>query len=106
MVLSDWLDKRWLVQHRPDRHEIRELLVIADRAITDAEVKGISPDTRLSIAHNATLQLAIATLAAIGYHAGHEAHRYRVIQSLAYPIGGCRGTIHIPKAPINRFIIG
>jgi hypothetical protein len=87
MSLSDWLDKGWLVKHRPDRREIGELLGIADRAIADAGVKGISPDARLSIAHNAALQLAIAALAATGYRAGREAHHYRAIQSLAFTIG-------------------
>ena len=87
MSLSDWLDKGWVVKHRPDRREIKELLGIADRAIADAGVKGISPDARLSIAHNAALQLAIAALAASGYRAGREAHHYRAIQSLAFTIG-------------------
>lgn len=87
MTLNDWLEKGWLVRHRPDRREIRELLGIADRAISDAQVKGISADARLSIAHNAALQVAIAALAATGYRAGHEAHHYRAIQSLAFTIG-------------------
>jgi len=87
MSLSDWLDKGWLVKHRPDCREIRELLGIADRDIADAEAKEISPDARLSIAHNAALQLAIAALAATGYRAGREAHYYRAIQSLAFTIG-------------------
>lgn len=87
MSLSDWLDRGWLIKHRPDRREIRELLGIADRAIADAEVRGISPDARLSIAHNAALQLATAALAASGYRAGREAHHYRAIQSLAFTIG-------------------
>lgn len=87
MTLNDWLDKGWLVRHRPDRREIKELLGIADRAISDAQAKGISIDARLSIAHNAALQLAVAALAATGYRAGREAHHYRVIQSLALTIG-------------------
>lgn len=86
MSLSDWLDKGWLEKHRPDRREIRELLGIADRAIADAEVKGISPDARLSLAHNAALQLAIAALIATGYQVGHEAFHYRAIQSLTFTI--------------------
>lgn len=86
MSLSDWLEKGWLVKHRPDRRETRELLGIADRDITDAQAKGISTDTRLSLAYNAALQLAIAALAATGYRAGHEAHHYRAIQSLAFTI--------------------
>lgn len=87
MSLSNWLEKGWLVKHKPDRREIRELLGIADRAISDAGVKGISPDAQLSIAHNAALQLATAALAASGYRASREAHHYRVIQSLAYTVG-------------------
>jgi len=87
MSLSDWLEKGWLVKHKPNRREIRELLGIADRAISDAQAKGISADARLSIAHNAALQLAAATLAATGYRVGREAHHYRTIQSLAFTIG-------------------
>jgi hypothetical protein len=87
MSLSDWLEKGWLVRHKPDRREIKELLGIADRDIADAQAEGISTDTRLSIAYNAALQLGVAALAAAGYRAGHEAHHYRVIQSLAFTIG-------------------
>ncbi len=86
MSLSDWLEKGWLVKHRPDRRETRELVGIADRDIADAQAKGISIDTRLSLAYNAALQLAIAALAATGYRASHEAHHYRTIQSLAFTI--------------------
>lgn len=87
MNLNDWLDRGWLIQHRPDRQEIRERLDIADRDIADSQVKGTSADTRLSIAYNAALQLAIAALTANGYRLGHEAHHYRAIQSLAFTIG-------------------
>ncbi|MBI4330158.1 MAG: hypothetical protein HY673_02610 [Chloroflexi bacterium] len=67
MSLSDWLAKGWLVKHRPDAGEIRELLGIADRDIADSQAKGISADTRLSIAYDAALQLAMGALAASGY---------------------------------------
>lgn len=87
MSLSDWLDKGWLVKHRPDRREIRDLLGIADRDIADSQAKEISTDTRLGLAYNAALQLAVAALAASGYRAGREAHHYRAIQSLAFTIG-------------------
>lgn len=50
MSLSDWLDKSWLVKHRPDRREIKELLDIANRDIADSQAKGISTDTCLSLA--------------------------------------------------------
>ena len=87
MSLSDWLDKGWLARHRSDRREIKELLGIADRDIADSQAKGISTDTRLSLAYNAALQLAIAALAATGYRSGRQAHHYRAIQSLAFTIG-------------------
>ncbi|MFO7774148.1 MAG: hypothetical protein R6V59_09545 [Dehalococcoidia bacterium] len=87
MTLSDWLGRGWLVKHRPDRWEIRHLLGIADRDITDSQAEGISTDTRLGLAYNAALQLAVAALAATGYRAGRGAHHYRAIQSLAFTVG-------------------
>lgn len=87
MSLSDWLEKGWLVKHRPDRREVRQLLGIADRDIADSQAERISTDTRLSLAYNAALQLAVAALVAAGYRAGREAHHYRTIQSLAFTIG-------------------
>lgn len=87
MSLSDWLDREWLIKHRADRREIKHLLTIAERDIADSQAKGISADTRLSVAYNAALQLAIAALAATGYRIGHEAHHYRAIQSLAFTVG-------------------
>jgi len=87
MTLSDWLARGWLERHRPDRRETRELLAIADRDIADAQVAGISTDTRLSIAYNAALQLAILALAASGFRPSREAHHYRAIQSLELTVG-------------------
>lgn len=87
MSLRDWLDRGWLATHRPDPREIQELLGVADRDIADSQAKGISNDTRLSLAYNAALQLAVAALAASGYRAGRRAHHYRAIQSLAFTIG-------------------
>jgi HEPN domain-containing protein len=86
MSLNEWLAEGWLTRHRPDKREISELLGIAERAITDAGIKEISPDARLSIAHNAALQLATAALAATGYRAGHEAYHFRTLRSLTFTI--------------------
>ncbi|NLE95020.1 MAG: hypothetical protein GX600_04940 [Dehalococcoidia bacterium] len=87
MNLSDWLARGWLQKHKPDRRETRDLFAIAERDIMDAQVEGISPDTRLSVAYNAALQMAIAALAASGYRPGREAHHYRAIQSLRFTVG-------------------
>lgn len=87
MSLNNWLDRGWLIKHRPDRREIRELLGIADRDIADSQAKEISADTRLGLVYNAALQLAVAALSASSYRLGREAHHYRAIQSLAFTIG-------------------
>jgi uncharacterized protein (UPF0332 family) len=87
MSLTEWLSSGWLVEHRSSRQEIRELLGIADRDLADCQTKGLSPDSQLSLAYNAALQLATAALAAAGYRAAREAHHYRAIQSLACTIG-------------------
>lgn len=87
MSLSDWLRYGWLVEHRPSAEEIRDLLALVGRDLTDCEVEGLSPDWKLGIAYNAALQAATAALAAAGYRASREAHHYRVVQSLAFTIG-------------------
>ena len=44
MSLSDWLSNDWVVQHRSSAQEIAQLLSVADRALGDAQVPGLSPD--------------------------------------------------------------
>jgi hypothetical protein len=86
MSLKDWLDKGWLSKHRTSRAEIAELIVLADRDLKDCQAEELSPHWKLAIAYNAGLQMATAALAATGYRASHEAHHYRIIQSLRYTI--------------------
>jgi hypothetical protein len=85
--LEQWLSYKWLVQHTTSLDEISGLLSIADRDINEAQIKGLSTNWRLNIAHNAVLQAANAALAASGYRASRDAHHYRVIQSLELTIG-------------------
>jgi len=84
--LQDWLKNRWLVEHQTSRHEITDLLNMADRDLAQCQTPNLSPDWQLNIAYNAALQAATAALAAAGYRAAREAHHYRVIQSLAHTI--------------------
>jgi hypothetical protein len=90
MSFKDWLNNRWLTHHKTTPSEIAELFGIADRDLKDCRTEGLSADWRLNIAYNAALQLATAALAAFGYRAGHEAHHYRVIQSLSFTVGADR----------------
>jgi len=79
MSLAEWLNKGWLTNHKANPREIAELLGVADRDLTDSQIRGLSPDSQLSLAYNAALQMATAALAAAGYRAAREAHHYRVI---------------------------
>ena len=86
MSLADWLRNGWLLEHRPSRSEIRDLLRIADRDLGDAQTQGLSSDWRLNIAYNAALQIAVAALAAAGYRASRDSHHFRVLQSLTHTL--------------------
>jgi len=91
--LKDWLDKGWLVEHKANSKEIAELIALADRDIRDCQVVDLSAHWKLAIAYNSALQMAVAALAASGYRASHEAHHYRVIQSLRHTIKADPATI-------------
>ena len=84
--LEDWLTDKLIETHRPSAGEIANLLHICDRDLGKCQIAELGPDWRLSIAHNAALQVATTALAAAGYRARKEGHHYRVIQSLAYTI--------------------
>jgi HEPN domain-containing protein len=86
MSLENWLNDKLIVRHRPSAGEVAELLHICDRDLEKAEIIGLGPDWRLSIAHNAAVQIAKAALAAVGYRARKEGQRYIVLQSLAFTI--------------------
>ena len=86
MSLSDWLKSGWLVAHSTNRHEITDLLAVAERDLRECQVSGLSPDWRLAIAYNSALQFATAALAAAGYRAARGSHHYRTIQSLAFTL--------------------
>ncbi len=87
MSLRDWFKSGWLVEHKTSVEEIKNLLGVADRDLSDCRAEGLSADWRMNIAYNAALQAATAALAACGYRASRESHHYRVIQSLAHTIG-------------------
>jgi hypothetical protein len=91
--LRDWLANGWLVEHRTSAEEIEALLAVADRDLRDCQVPGLSSDWRLNIAYNAALQAATAALAAAGYRAARDSHRFRVLQSLAHTTGADPGLV-------------
>lgn len=93
MTLSEWQTRGWLRAHQTSPREIADLIALADRDLTACQTPGLDADSRLSIAHNAALQLATAALAASGYRAERDAYHARVLASLALTIGAEPGLI-------------
>jgi hypothetical protein len=75
---------------------------VAVRDLDQCRQAGLHPDWRLAIAYNAALQCATAALAAAGYRAGHDAHHFRVIQSLEYTLAWPRDEIDALDAIRSR----
>ena len=93
MSLSDWQKNAWLTEHQTSAQEIRDLLAVVERDLSDSAAKGLSADWRLNIAYNAALQAAAAALAACGYRAARDNHHFRTIESLAETIGADPKTV-------------
>jgi CRP-like cAMP-binding protein len=86
MSLELWLENGWVKEHKPTPREIAELLAVADRALKDCQIAGLSSEGKLNMAHNAALQSAAAALAVAGYRATREAYHYYAIQSLSFTV--------------------
>ncbi len=86
MSLKNWLNNGWVKKHKTSSQEIKNLLGVAERDMSDSETSGLSPDWKLNIAYNAALQIATAALAASGYRTARESHHFRTIQSLKFTI--------------------
>ena len=74
------------MKYRPSAAEIAELLPICDRDLEKVKTMELGPDWRLSIAHNAAVQVAKAALEAVGYRIRKEGQHYLALQSLAFTI--------------------
>lgn len=98
MTLTEWFANRWLQRHDASPREIAELLELVDRDLADATVDALSADWRLSIAHNAILQLAICALAAEGYRPDRQRAHERAILSLQWTIGLDHETVMVLDA--------
>lgn len=96
MNLADWQRSGWLTPRRASREAIADLFALADQYLADCAVTGLSADTRFTVAYTAALSAAAAALGAAGYRVEHEAHHYRLIQSLELTIG-------VPPEVIRQF---
>ncbi len=67
--LQRWLDCGDLRGHRTSRREISDLLAVAERDLSDAQVPALSLDRRFATAYSGALPLATIVLAASGFRA-------------------------------------
>jgi len=88
--LTQWQENGWLRPHQSSRQEIRKLLDIVRRDLSDARERGISDDWRFGIAYNAALKLCTILLGAEGYRPSHDLAHYRTLQTLPLILGESR----------------
>ena len=67
MTLKNWVDNRWLKEHKTSAKEIAELFGIVDRDLKAAQTKDLDADWRFGIAYNSALKLCTILLYASGY---------------------------------------
>ncbi|MBV2129000.1 DNA-binding protein [Arsukibacterium indicum] len=88
MTLDNLIGKS-LEHIEPDSAAIRRLLEAAQRNIKDAELTGLSNETRFDTAYKAIMQLANAALQASGFRTltSKPGHHQTLIQSLVKTVG-------------------
>ncbi len=88
MNLNDWLNNGWLKPHQTSKEEIRNLIKIIERDLSDAKITDISNDWRFAIAYNAALQICTIALYCSGYKVSRsQSEHYRTILSLSLTLG-------------------
>ncbi len=87
MTLENWVNNGWLRHHKTSPEEIKNLLLIVERDVSDANKKNLSIDWRFGIAYNAALKLCTILLYAEGYRPERDHAHYHTIQILPVILG-------------------
>ena len=84
MTLENLLRIGKLKPHAADKAEIERLVAAAGRSLRDADVVGLSSDSRLDLAYKAIMQSALVAMLAAGYRpsTSEPGHHQTMIQSL------------------------
>jgi len=83
MSLKEWVEYGWLRREPTSPGEIKDLLGIVERSLTDSKVEAVSTDLRFIAAFNAALCVATTALRASGYRTATQAgHQVKTIESL------------------------
>src|SRR5437588_12026430 len=87
MSLEMWVEYGWLRREPTSPGEIRDLLGIVERSISDSKVEAVSTDLRFIAAFNAALSVATTARRASGHRTGTLAgHHVKTIESLELTI--------------------
>jgi|SRR5262249_20837333 len=87
MSLEKWVEYGWLKREPTSPDEIKNLLSIVDRGLTDSKVQAVSTDLRFTAAFGAALTAATTALRASGYRTATQAgHHIKTIESLELTI--------------------
>ncbi|MEO8306365.1 MAG: DNA-binding protein [Betaproteobacteria bacterium] len=75
--------------HAASKIELARLLTAAERVLADADVTGLSSDSRLDLAYRAIMQAALAAMLANGYRpsTSEPGHHQLLIQALPKTAG-------------------
>lgn len=89
MTLQNLLRIGRLKAHQPTPAEIQRLLAAVDRNLADAEVEGISDETRFDAAYKGVMQCALVAMLAAGFRpaTSEPGHHQTLIQSLPLTLG-------------------
>jgi len=83
MSLEKWVEYGWLRRERSSPGEIKDLLGIVERGLSDSKVEAVSADLRFIAAFGAALTVATAALRASGHRAATQTgHHVKTIESL------------------------
>ena len=87
MSLEKWVEYGWLRREPTSPDEIKNLLSIVDRGLSDSKVQAVSTDLRFIAAFGAALTAATTALRACGYRTATQAgHHVKTIESLELTI--------------------
>jgi hypothetical protein len=82
MSLEKWVEYGWLRREPTSPGEIKDLLGIVERSISDSRVEAVSTDLRFIAAFNAALSVATTALRASGHRTVTQAgHHVKTIES-------------------------
>lgn len=87
MTLADLVGQQRLRAHRTSAREIADLFSVADLALRDAVVEGLSSDRRFGAAYDAVRSLATAALACRGYRPTGSSQHATVFEALPEVLG-------------------